>query len=166
MDTGSPATQAALRDWFERLAESLDPEIAVWRNDIESFQPFEDQRLEFLLDEDIFDVVLGTTDLQTERMRATETLELEEDLVLTAEDMGIADVEEELSAGDGLARDADLARRFSRAVSERLSSRGSPARKSPPVGRNDPCPCGSGKKYKKCCLPPDETAAGDRGVPF
>ena len=20
-----------------------------------------------------------------------------------------------------------------------------------PVGRNDPCPCGSGKKYKKCC---------------
>jgi len=21
------------------------------------------------------------------------------------------------------------------------------------VGRNDPCPCGSGKKYKKCCLP-------------
>lgn len=23
----------------------------------------------------------------------------------------------------------------------------------PKVGRNDPCPCGSGKKYKKCCLP-------------
>jgi tetratricopeptide (TPR) repeat protein len=25
-------------------------------------------------------------------------------------------------------------------------------------GRNDPCPCGSGKKYKKCCLPRDEAA--------
>jgi hypothetical protein len=24
------------------------------------------------------------------------------------------------------------------------------------IGRNDPCPCGSGKKYKKCCLPKDE----------
>jgi hypothetical protein len=24
------------------------------------------------------------------------------------------------------------------------------------VGRNDPCPCGSGKKYKKCCLRADE----------
>ncbi|WP_422931288.1 SEC-C metal-binding domain-containing protein [Singulisphaera sp. PoT] len=23
---------------------------------------------------------------------------------------------------------------------------------SSPVGRNDPCPCGSGKKYKKCCM--------------
>lgn len=22
------------------------------------------------------------------------------------------------------------------------------------IGRNDPCPCGSGKKYKKCCLHP------------
>ena len=24
------------------------------------------------------------------------------------------------------------------------------------VGRNDPCPCGSGKKYKKCCLSRDD----------
>jgi uncharacterized protein YecA (UPF0149 family) len=24
-------------------------------------------------------------------------------------------------------------------------------RQSVKVGRNDPCPCGSGKKYKKCC---------------
>ena len=27
------------------------------------------------------------------------------------------------------------------------------------IGRNDPCPCGSGKKYKKCCLAGDEAAA-------
>jgi preprotein translocase subunit SecA len=28
-----------------------------------------------------------------------------------------------------------------------------PAKSTQPhsVGRNDPCPCGSGKKYKKCC---------------
>ncbi len=25
-------------------------------------------------------------------------------------------------------------------------------RETPKVGRNEPCPCGSGKKYKKCCL--------------
>ncbi|MHB0857018.1 MAG: preprotein translocase subunit SecA [Anaerolineae bacterium] len=38
----------------------------------------------------------------------------------------------------------------------------SPARKSK-VGRNDPCPCGSGRKYKNCCLreglSPEEAAA-------
>ncbi len=28
------------------------------------------------------------------------------------------------------------------------------------VGRNDPCPCGSGKKYKQCCLRKGQRAAG------
>lgn len=27
-----------------------------------------------------------------------------------------------------------------------------PIRKDEKVGRNEPCPCGSGKKYKKCCI--------------
>ncbi len=29
------------------------------------------------------------------------------------------------------------------------------------VGRNEPCPCGSGKKYKKCCLAKDERQAAE-----
>jgi tetratricopeptide (TPR) repeat protein len=33
------------------------------------------------------------------------------------------------------------------------------------TGRNDPCPCGSGKKYKQCCLARDEaTAAAARAA--
>ncbi|MEN6337415.1 MAG: SEC-C metal-binding domain-containing protein [Phycisphaerales bacterium] len=32
---------------------------------------------------------------------------------------------------------------------------------SPKIGRNEPCPCGSGKKYKKCCgQPSQDHAAG------
>jgi preprotein translocase subunit SecA len=31
------------------------------------------------------------------------------------------------------------------------SSSSQPARRAKKVGRNDPCPCGSGKKFKKCC---------------
>lgn len=31
-------------------------------------------------------------------------------------------------------------------------------------GRNDPCHCGSGNKYKKCCLAKDEAAERDRLV--
>ena len=37
------------------------------------------------------------------------------------------------------------------------------------VGRNEPCPCGSGKKYKKCCLrtqPPAATGAAGRDSPL
>src|SRR5262249_24597588 len=30
-------------------------------------------------------------------------------------------------------------------------------RAAPKVGRNDPCPCGSGKKFKKCCLNKEES---------
>ncbi|RZA18972.1 MAG: YecA family protein [Proteobacteria bacterium] len=33
-----------------------------------------------------------------------------------------------------------------------LRSHWSAARNGPKVGRNDPCPCGSGKKFKQCCL--------------
>jgi uncharacterized protein len=43
-----------------------------------------------------------------------------------------------------------LSRRESLRQEEPLQARGAQA--SPEAGRNDPCPCGSGKKYKKCCL--------------
>jgi len=38
-----------------------------------------------------------------------------------------------------------------------------PVSRGPRVGRNEPCPCGSGRKYKRCCLgrvsaPPTESA--------
>lgn len=31
-------------------------------------------------------------------------------------------------------------------------SKPQPVATSPKIGRNEPCPCGSGKKYKRCCL--------------
>ena len=52
---------------------------------------------------------------------------------------------------------------FANAASSRPTASAAPARQAPPpvkstpirvekkVGRNDPCPCGSGKKYKNCC---------------
>ena len=41
----------------------------------------------------------------------------------------------------------------SNVVSEaaRAMEKAKPVRTGPKVGRNDPCPCGSGKKYKHCC---------------
>lgn len=42
------------------------------------------------------------------------------------------------------------------AYAERCSPRGGLRvppiiKKTPDIGRNDPCPCGSGRKFKKCC---------------
>jgi len=47
-----------------------------------------------------------------------------------------------------------VAAQWSRQILDRQMppERATDARKSPTPGRNDPCPCGSGLKYKKCCL--------------
>lgn len=39
-----------------------------------------------------------------------------------------------------------------RRVIEYMNSHRQVVRDGKKIGRNDPCPCGSGKKYKKCCL--------------
>ena len=38
------------------------------------------------------------------------------------------------------------------------SVKAAPIRKGKKIGPNDPCPCGSGKKYKKCCGSPEKLA--------
>mgnify|MGYP002624269469 CR=1 FL=1 len=37
-------------------------------------------------------------------------------------------------------------------ISVRAKQKHQMQRKTPKPGRNDPCPCGSGKKFKKCCI--------------
>ena len=61
------------------------------------------------------------------------------------EDMENDDLEEDVF---GLDEDDDFAGDFYRPY-EPVETY---VRPEPKVGRNDPCPCGSGKKYKKCCL--------------
>ena len=46
-----------------------------------------------------------------------------------------------------------LARAFRQDLATRAKAMANAAlRRNRPLGRNDPCPCGSGTKYKKCCL--------------
>lgn len=40
-----------------------------------------------------------------------------------------------------------------------------PIRAVPKPGRNDPCPCGSGRKFKKCCLGKDTRPSGTGDTP-
>jgi preprotein translocase subunit SecA len=55
-------------------------------------------------------------------------------------------VHEQLQGYDHLAR--DMADQAAAAQPQKVATI---VRGVPRVGRNDPCPCGSGKKYKKCC---------------
>ena len=51
---------------------------------------------------------------------------------------------------EALASYANLGRTIFEVMSEQDASYSQPVRRTK-VGRNEPCPCGSGKKYKKCC---------------
>jgi preprotein translocase subunit SecA len=51
------------------------------------------------------------------------------------------------TAGGAQAKASDVVSEAAAAVAEKAK----PVRTGPKVGRNDPCPCGSGKKYKHCC---------------
>ena len=56
---------------------------------------------------------------------------------------------------------AHLIKRIPALVTElRQRSAGMLRAAAPKTGRNDPCPCGSGRKYKKCCGAPGVLAAG------
>lgn len=59
--------------------------------------------------------------------------------------------EDELEAlQDGL---PDLARTLNTLGLAQRAATPTFRREAPKVGRNDPCPCGSGRKYKQCCAP-------------
>ncbi len=67
-------------------------------------------------------------------------------------DLEILEIDEEL---ENLAPDLipNAVETLHRARLARANPSAPPANQNQPkVGRNDPCPCGSGKKFKKCCL--------------
>ncbi len=63
------------------------------------------------------------------------------------------------TSGGGVAVAEDEAPRRARSAAPEPAPAPRRAAMTPRAGRNDPCPCGSGKKYKKCHLPIDEGLA-------
>jgi preprotein translocase subunit SecA len=53
------------------------------------------------------------------------------------------------STGGGQRKASDVVSEAAAATEAQAKAK--PVRTGPKVGRNDPCPCGSGKKYKQCC---------------
>ena len=54
-------------------------------------------------------------------------------------------------SGGGAAQGQKPSDVVSEAAAAATAEKAKPVRTGPKVGRNDPCPCGSGKKYKHCC---------------
>jgi len=74
----------------------------------------------------------------------------------------VEDGEDEEFWEDGLDEDYDLEDEGIGPYDDEQPPRAIPFRKTEErVGRNEPCPCGSGKKFKKCCMKKQ-----DGGLPF
>jgi preprotein translocase subunit SecA len=82
--------------------------------------------------------------------------------VFRMEEMGDEEAQQALWAGARETHQAAIsamqAREAQQTEAEMQTNTGSEGKKAEPirnigqkVGRNDPCPCGSGKKYKQCC---------------
>jgi len=54
-------------------------------------------------------------------------------------------------AADGKKASDVVSEAAAAAEANQAKAKAKPVRTGPKVGRNDPCPCGSGKKYKQCC---------------
>lgn len=122
------AVDTAPEDWFETLEAEVDSKSG---EDAEAAS----EELDYL-DERLFPMMLLTGEAET-----------------AAREHG-----EEWPSGDELERiERECEENLPYAASEIyrfwLARRGTAPirRETPKVGRNDPCPCGSGKKYKQCC---------------
>gem|GEM_PF-1104048 len=134
-----------LREAAEEAAAALDQYEEVLEPDtvsatlrlMDEFEPFDDSRARDLVNEDIYDLCCGPLEQEAAVGRLTITLLRE------------ASLDEEM---DGMIAEWEV------------DADGEPSAAWLKTGRNEPCPCGSGKKFKKCCL--SKAEAADAPEPF
>ena len=116
---------AAEEDWFEFLGETEDGEVDEDSGDEISY-----------LDERLFPMMVLTGEAEAAATEHGEDWPGGEE-----RDQIIYDCEEDLAQAV-----TDIYRFW-----QAKRGSGTIRREEPKVGRNDPCPCGSGKKFKQCC---------------
>ncbi|MDO9709276.1 DUF1186 domain-containing protein [Paracraurococcus lichenis] len=158
-----PGAEPLLRDLHAQLLAQAEVPDMVWVGwqqavavlGIEALRP----AVEALFREGRIDAsFMGFEDFESDLRQATEP---GADRMALLERLGVHPVEDVPALFDEWHR----MRQREEAERARLRARGLPARdpdawvQQPAVnpyrgvGRNDPCPCGSGKKFKKCCMP-------------
>jgi hypothetical protein len=95
--------------------------------------------------------------LYLQELNATESIDvIRKAYEAEAIDLSVLGDVEDVEIGFGLKKNRIKPSKYSAAIDELnndflTSSQNQPIR-AIKIGRNEPCPCGSGKKYKKCCL--------------
>jgi hypothetical protein len=98
--------------------------------------------------EDIEEPDLKPALLKLARLQLPESVKLEVPMLCGAM---LADLESQGRLGGGRGLGAYV-RALKEAFAEAVAGKPKPIKRpGSRIGRNDPCPCGSGRKYKKCC---------------
>ncbi|UQB42596.1 preprotein translocase subunit SecA [Thiomicrospira microaerophila] len=131
--------------WREHLAEMDYLRRGIHLRGFAQKDPFQEYRRESAL---LFQGFLGEVKRETVKMLSLVQLHNQQD-VAAFEEQQRQEAKQELEA---IHPDADKGM-ASQAIPEGSEEEKAQTfrREVPKVGRNDPCPCGSGKKYKQCC---------------
>ena len=135
----------ALRDGIGlRGYGQRDPKLEYKREGFEMFQS-----LLFQIRENVFRALTRVHVQAEPSVAVTDTLI--EDPTPTPEEEARALEEAQQEAIAAGFRHRDTANALSYSGGGEDAAEAEPVKAAPRIGRNDPCPCGSGRKYKKCC---------------
>ena len=140
--------QAIDRKWLDHLEALEGLREAVYLRTYSSKNPLTEYKIDGF---NIFDEMLDSirTEIASRVFKVKITNAQGEDMQRKARTMHMNAQHNAMEAFDaGAARSAAAASPF---ASKRQGENVTVVRTAPKVGRNDPCPCGSGKKYKHCC---------------
>lgn len=147
----NPDDLLPIQEWVYGLNEALYLRPDCWSRDDASKQPFTDEQEEILS-------ALATIKVIANPKQACNFFDTQYEEEKNREERLLASLFIILPAAvDSLLAHASILEQ-ERQKRLRTRSFGNPQvkRRTPKVGRNDLCPCNSGKKYKKCCLPKEK----------
>ena len=129
--------------WMSHIDEMDALKNGIWSRALAQKDPVVQYRMEggAMFDEMIANIKLEVTKLMSHLVKVRDTSEMKNDVRITNEgfDNAIANAANHDYSGNQV-------------PNKNVSEKPKPfVNDKPKIGRNDPCPCGSGKKYKNCC---------------
>lgn len=140
--------QAIDRKWLDHLEALESLREAVYLRSYGSKNPLTEYKIDgFNMFDDMLDSI--RTEIASRVFKVKITNAAGEDMQRRGKTFSMNAQHSAMAAFDaGSARDAAASSAY---AGKRQGENVTVVRSAPKVGRNDPCPCGSGKKYKHCC---------------
>ena len=137
--------------WREHLSQMDYLRRGIHLRGFAQKDPFQEYRREAA---NMFEAFLGNVMFETTKVLLLVKLEAPQEVEAFENELE-AERPKQLEAihpaADAVAQAMEADQEAEAAAASSSATQGTYRRETPKVGRNDPCPCGSGKKYKQCC---------------